>query len=427
MTTNNICLAYDRASVRSIDHDGRMHVEVSPISKACVNPYRGSEIPSAGTLGLSPDRVYWLLRDPAELAAAAPTFNNIPILNRHVPVFAHDPQQGAVCGSTGTDAAFDGCYLTNSLVIWTQDEIDGINTKRKYELSSAYRYDADMTSGVFEGVRYDGIMRNIRGNHVALVEEGRAGPDVVVGDSKLLEKPEMAKKLTANARAVKAGLTAYLLPLLAADAQIKDVTAAAVAVKSLKGDAAQAAFVSKITVAMDGKLIEGATLEKLPQLVAMLAADEADDPDDKPAKVAVDADDDEEESDEDKKKRIAAMDADKVDKPAMDAAIAKAVTAAEARTVQRMNAMHSALEAVKPHVGVIAAMDSAEDVFKFALDAKGIDTANVHPSAYGAMVRMLNTAGPAPTVRATTLAQDSANASDFDKRFPLATKVKVSH
>ena len=26
-------------------------------------------------------------------------------------------------------------------------------------------------------------MRNIRGNHVAIVEEGRAGPDVLVADS----------------------------------------------------------------------------------------------------------------------------------------------------------------------------------------------------------------------------------------------------
>ncbi len=420
-----IKLAQDRASVRMIDQDGRMMVEVSPISKACVNPYRGSEIPSAGTLGLDPDRVYYLLRDPAELAAAAPTFNNIPILNRHVPVFAHAPNQDAVCGTTGTDAAFDGEYLTNSLAIWTQDAIDGINSKRQYELSSCYRYDADMTSGVFKGVRYDGIMRNIRGNHVALVEEGRAGPDVVVGDSKLLEKPEMAKKLTANARAVKAALIGFFSPMLAADAQIKDLTTVAVAVKSLKGAPEQAAFVTKVTAAMDGKLIEGASLDKLPQLVAMLAADEADDePDDKKPKAA-DADDDEDE--DAKKKRLAAMDADddKVSKPAMDAAIKTAVATAVTDTVTRMNAMHAALDAVKPHVGVIAAMDSAESVFKFALDAKGVKTDGVHPSAYGAMVGMLGSA--APVTARPSLAADAAMNSDFAKRYPNASKVKVSH
>ena len=40
-----------------------------------------------------------------------------------------------------------------------------------------------MTPGVYEGERYDGVMTEITGNHVALVSDGRAGPDVVVADS----------------------------------------------------------------------------------------------------------------------------------------------------------------------------------------------------------------------------------------------------
>jgi hypothetical protein len=41
-----------------------------------------------------------------------------------------------------------------------------------------------MTPGVFEGKRYDGIMRNLEFNHLALVVSGRVGADCVVGDSK---------------------------------------------------------------------------------------------------------------------------------------------------------------------------------------------------------------------------------------------------
>jgi len=70
-------LAFDRASVRTYDRDGRLHVEISNISKAAVNPYTGREIPDYKALGLDPDKVYKLLRDPDELAKAAPTFNNI--------------------------------------------------------------------------------------------------------------------------------------------------------------------------------------------------------------------------------------------------------------------------------------------------------------------------------------------------------------
>ena len=59
----------------------------------------------------------------------------------------------------------------------------GIESDEQRELSAAYRYRADMTPGTYQGARYDGVMRDIRANHVALVATGRAGSDVVVGDS----------------------------------------------------------------------------------------------------------------------------------------------------------------------------------------------------------------------------------------------------
>lgn len=424
----NIKLAYDRASVRSIDQDGRLHVEVSNISKACVNPYRGSEIPSANTLGLQPDRVYYLLRDPAELAKGAPTFNNIPILNRHVPVHVTMPQKDAVVGSTGTDADFDGTYLRNSLVIWTAEEIAGINNKIQYELSSAYRYDADMTPGSFAGVAYDGIMRNIRGNHVALVEEGRAGPDVVVGDSKLLEKPKMSKKLSANARAVKGALIGFLSSRLAMDAQIGDLTAIAGSVKSLKTAKAKNDVIAKVTVAVKGLLAEDANLDALPDLLATLALDESDDTDDTPPKkvAAADADEDLDE-DGNPKKKVATdgdPDDDKVDKKAMDSAIAAATAKARAETIAHMTAIQTAQKDVAPLLGEIAAMDSADAIYKMALDQAEVSTEGVHPSAFRAMVGMLVKSKPAATTPASTFALDAKAVSDFNKRYPKAGSVK---
>ena len=76
-------LALDYASLRKVDEDGRLHVAETNISKACVNPYRGAEIPGWQSLGLDADRIYRLLRDPAELRRAASTFNNIPVVNEH--------------------------------------------------------------------------------------------------------------------------------------------------------------------------------------------------------------------------------------------------------------------------------------------------------------------------------------------------------
>lgn len=175
--------ALDESSVRTYDRDGRLHVAVTNISKAAVNPYLGREIPDWEQLGLDPEKTYQLFRDPDELEKAADTFNNVPLLSRHVPVSAEDHQPDLVIGSTGTDAEFDAPYLKNSLVVWSRDGIEDVESGAKRELSCAYRYRADMEPGKFEGKPYDGIMRDLVANHVSIVPEGRAGSDVMVGDS----------------------------------------------------------------------------------------------------------------------------------------------------------------------------------------------------------------------------------------------------
>ena len=178
-------LAIDRAgSVRREDVDGRLHIKVANISKACVSPYKGEEIPRQKELGLDPGRIYKLLRAPDELARAetVQSANNIQLMSAHVAVTAAKPKEEYVAGTLGSDAEFVAPYLRNSLAIWRQEDIDDIVSRDRCELSMGYRYDADMTPGSFEGERYDGVMRNIIFNHCALVEFGRAGPDVVVGD-----------------------------------------------------------------------------------------------------------------------------------------------------------------------------------------------------------------------------------------------------
>lgn len=183
MATARDPLAFDRASVRRIDGDGHLFIEVSPISKANVCGYRGGEIPDHETLGLDPARLYQLFRDPAELEKAAPSFRGKPVLSMHRPVTADDHPHKIVVGSIGQDVRFDPPYLKASLSIWDAVGVEGIENGEQRELSAAYRYRADMTPGTYNGTSYDGVMRDIRANHVALVAAGRAGSDVVVGDA----------------------------------------------------------------------------------------------------------------------------------------------------------------------------------------------------------------------------------------------------
>lgn len=438
MAFDTTIIAVDEAN-RYIDADGRLHVRLSHISKATVNGYLGSEIPDASRLGLEPGRVYQLLRDPGELTRGAPTSNNIQLLRRHIAVSADDPKKDDVVGSTGTDADFADPYLDNSLVIWDAEAIAGVDTREKVELSCAYRYVADMTPGTYQGLRYDGIMRNIVFNHVALVEAGRAGSDVLVADSKPEDAPMSTAAITSKkALMVRGALAAYARPILAADAKLD--------MNSILAGVNRANYVAKIpdisarfTKAVKGKLAEDAKLDGLPiALDAMkdedcgeddeMDAEDGEEDDDKPA-------DDEEETDAEKKAKAAkealaaARDTDpdplKAGK-AMDAKIKLAADAAaktaETNTIARMNAIFEAKAAVRPYVGdVVVAMDSAEAVYRFALDHLGIETKDIKEvSALRTILQMAPKPGSNPPV--SRMAQDSAN-DDFSKRYPNASRI----
>ncbi len=180
-------LAFDYSSVRVYDRDGRLRVSHANISASRVNPYNGYEIPGSEKLGLDPNRVYMLWRHPEELAKAAKSFNNVPLLSKHVPANADDHKPNDVVGATGSDAAYFQPFLTNSLVIWAGPSIRAVEDGSQRELSCCYFYKPEMKAGVTpDGEAYDGTMRSIVGSHVALVERGRAGSDVLVGDGKIL-------------------------------------------------------------------------------------------------------------------------------------------------------------------------------------------------------------------------------------------------
>ena len=200
---------------RRYDADGRLHILRTPISKATVNPYYGREIPESDKLGLEPERVYYMLRDPGELAKSAPSFARNQLMFKHTAVSADDPKQEAIAGTIGSEVEFLAPYLIADICIWDAEAIAGVETDTVRELSASYRYRADMTPGMYEGQRYDGVMRDIQGNHVALVKSGRAGSDVMAADSKLETKME-----TKFGKALYAILCAAS-PKLAQDAALK--------------------------------------------------------------------------------------------------------------------------------------------------------------------------------------------------------------
>lgn len=80
-------------------------------------------------------------------------------------------------GTLGESIKRDGEKVRASLLV-TDAELVRKILDGKRELSCGYTCDLDPTPGEFQGQRYDCVQRNIRGNHVAVVDRGRAGPEV---------------------------------------------------------------------------------------------------------------------------------------------------------------------------------------------------------------------------------------------------------
>jgi DNA-binding transcriptional MerR regulator len=354
-------LAFDYQSARHIDADGRLHVSKSNISKAQVSKYYGQEIPGYLELGLDPTKIYKLYRPEEELAKAASTFNNLPILRTHQAVTANDPKPDLVIGSIGSDVSFEKPYLTASLCIWDAQEIAAIQSGVKQELSCSYRYVPKMSPGEYNGEKYDGEMTEIQANHLALVEAGRAGSDVYVSDENTIKENEMENEESKNSLKAK-------LDTLSGDftpEQLAKILAVLTGEKAPDVvEAIEPNGEDDEVVEVQGPLTaQGAPeVKKAPELnsevfsrLALFLEAKGFSPEDIRAACAMlDLDDlpgyDEEEVKKEDEKIAAAMDSMR----------------------KEFKQLEAAKHAVRGTVGDVLGMDSAEQVYRFALDALSI-------------------------------------------------------
>lgn len=355
-------------TARTMDENGYLHVAVSNITKEQVVPYVGETIPNWRGLGLNPKRTYQIYRPAEELAKAAETFNGLPLSLDHWTMDASSMPKEKIVGSLGTDAKFDAPYLTNSLTVTDADAIRRIESGEFRDLSAGYLCDVEMTGGRFNGKFYDGVMRNIRGNHVALVREGRAGHDVRVADA----MPEGGESMMEHRDPWK-DLFFDLAKALRGGDNVEEIKKDEEIREEVKVDANPVQLVSEAEEVKDEEPVDELADEVRE---AMKAA--GLDPEDKAAQKAF----------------LAGIGyAGKAE----DACKETTNDSAPAFTREKAAALYAAAAEVAPHVGKIAnpfAFDSADSIYRKALDARGVDVSGVHPSAYGAMVKMLGRPSP---------------------------------
>jgi len=82
-------------------------------------------------------------------------------------------------GFSGTEVVYDDGFVRAVMTITDKDAIERIMRGDAKEVSAGYRVNYDATPGVTDsGENYDGIQKEISGNHIAVVRRGRAGPQV---------------------------------------------------------------------------------------------------------------------------------------------------------------------------------------------------------------------------------------------------------
>jgi len=144
-----------------------------------IQTYLGTEV------GKPDQRVVRVYRPDAEVFsdASMASFAHRPVTDDHPPeLVGADNWKTYAVGQTGEEVRRDGQFVRVPLMVADGNTIQRIEDGKR-ELSAGYTCDLDWTAGVTEdGEHFDAVQRNIRINHVATVQRGRAGSACRIGD-----------------------------------------------------------------------------------------------------------------------------------------------------------------------------------------------------------------------------------------------------
>jgi len=141
--------------------------------------YAGSEV------GIADKAVVRVYRPAEEVFADASlqSFSHAPVTNDHpaVPV-TQDNWKDLAVGEVSTAARKDGEWVHLPLILKDAAAIKAVEDGKR-ELSAGYTCELDYTPGLTaDGQAYDAVQRNIKINHLALVDRARAGSQARIGD-----------------------------------------------------------------------------------------------------------------------------------------------------------------------------------------------------------------------------------------------------
>jgi uncharacterized protein len=163
--------------------DGFMAIHARA-ARTGIYQYLGREIDPDGK-HFTADQVVNVYRPPEEVfdKASLASFVAKPITDDHPAEGVDASNWRDLARGTIMGAAKDGEYVGFDLAFMDAETITAID-QGKRELSNGYTSSLDIEDGVApDGTEYQAVQREIRGNHVAVVDAGRAGSSCRIGDA----------------------------------------------------------------------------------------------------------------------------------------------------------------------------------------------------------------------------------------------------
>ncbi len=184
---NNTRIVLDNKSNRYFDENGYLVIKDNKIAKAGVFEYLGREISDK----LPSGEIYKVFRPWEELEKTAKDFEGMPVKFGHE--WVEPSKRDLKIGSISGEVKAEEPYLTADIKIYDKGAIEAITGEGIVDLSPGYSAKYTAEAGEYNGEKYDFTQRDIKYNHLAIVENGRSGKEVRIAD-------EHCKGLDSSAR-----------------------------------------------------------------------------------------------------------------------------------------------------------------------------------------------------------------------------------
>lgn len=168
-----------------VTDEGYIVARNSRIARTGVQTYYAYELGLDKEMGFDPMKVIRLNRSPEEVFApdSLRSFEGAPLTIDHPAGGVTAENWKRLTNGDAKDIKEAGDFVNSTINIRSKDAATAYKAGKK-QLSNGYTFGLDMTPGTnHKGEAFDGSQKNIRGNHVAMVDSARCGSACRIADS----------------------------------------------------------------------------------------------------------------------------------------------------------------------------------------------------------------------------------------------------